>query len=109
MTSTNSTTCATYDKLWEFFVSGDFIVGWDCTMTGGDPATQLFMFGVIFGGVELALFGVSGSVVIPAIVAILMGGVMFSLLPASFVTFALVAVLMLLGGLGLLIAFRSGS
>jgi len=101
--------CSTYDKLWQFFVNGEFRAGWDCTMTGGEPATQLFMFGVIFGAIELALFVRDGSPLQPAILAILTGGVMFSLLPATLVNIALVAILLLGGALGLLIAFRAGT
>jgi hypothetical protein len=78
-------------------------------MTGGDPATQLLLFGLVFGGLELSLFISTGSIVIPSILAILLGGVMFGLLPATFVNLALVAVLLLLGSLGLLVAFRSGT
>jgi len=107
MTAT-ATTCGTYDSLREFFVAGEFITGWDCVMTGGDPATQLFMAALIVGGIEVALFVQSGSVVMPSIVAILFGGIFFGLLPATLVNIALVAVLLLLGGLGLLVAFRSG-
>lgn len=107
MTATNST-CDAYDSLHEAFVQGDFITGWDCVMTGGDPATQLLMAALIFGGIELALFVQTASVVIPSIVAILFGGIMFGLLPATLTNIALVAVLLLLGALGLLIAFRSG-
>jgi len=64
---------------------------------------------MIFGGVELALFVSGASIVIPSILAILFGGVMFGLLPATLVNLALVGVLLLLGSLGLLIAFRSGT
>ena len=106
MTSVN---CTQYDTLREFFANGAFIDGWNCAMTGGDPATQLMFFSLIFGGVELALFVKSGSVVMPSILAILVGGAMFSLLPATLVNIALVGVLLLLGALGLLIAFRSGT
>jgi len=101
--------CSEYDTLREFFLEGHFIRGWDCVMTGGDPATQLMLFGLIFGGLELSLFVTTGSVLIPSILAILLGGVMFGLLPATFVNLALVAVLLLLGSLGLLVAFRSGT
>jgi len=55
------------------------------------------------------LFATTGSIVMPSILAILFGGVIFGLLPATFVNLALVAVLLLLGSLGLLIAFRSGT
>jgi hypothetical protein len=109
MTTTTPIPCSEYDTLREFFVEGHFIRGWDCVMTGGDPATQLMLFGLIFGGLELSLFVTTGSVVIPSILAILLGGVMFGLLPATFVNLALVAVLLLLGSLGLLVAFRSGT
>lgn len=109
MTTTTPIPCSEYDTLREFFLEGHFIRGWDCVMTGGDPATQLMLFGLIFGGLELSLFVTTGSVVIPSILAILLGGVMFGLLPATFVNLALVAVLLLLGSLGLLVAFRSGT
>jgi hypothetical protein len=101
-------TCSEYGSLWEFFVNGYFVRGWDCAMTGGDVAAQLMFASVIFGGVGLALFVTTGSVVMPAVIAILVGSVIFALLPATLANIALVAVLLLLGGLGLLIAFRSG-
>jgi len=101
--------CDDYDTLRELFIDGYFVKGWDCTMTGGEPATQLMLASIIFGGVGLSLFITTGSVVTPAILAILLGGVIFALLPATFANIALVAVLLLLGGLGLLVAFRSGT
>jgi len=101
--------CSTYDSLARFFIEGEFIAGWRCVMTGGDPATQLLLFGMIFGGLELSLFVSTGSIVLPSVLAILLGGVMFGLLPATLVNLALIAVLLLLGALGLLIAFRSGT
>ncbi|MDR9381145.1 MAG: hypothetical protein RI560_05660 [Natronomonas sp.] len=101
-------TCADYGTLREFFTNGHFIRGWDCAMTGGDAATQLMFASVIFGSVGLGLFVTTGSVVMPAVLAILLGGAILTLLPATFVNLALVAVLLLLGGLGLLVAFRSG-
>jgi len=101
-------TCAEYDSLWQFFINGHIVRGWDCTMTGGDVAAQLMFASVIFGGVGLALFITTGSLVMPAVLAILVGSVIFALLPATLTNIALVAVLLLLGGLGLLIAFRSG-
>ena len=101
--------CGAFDKLWEFFVNGQFRAGWECTMTGGDPAMSLFLFAMIFGGIELALFVKDGSPLQPAVLAILTGGVMFGLLPATLVNIALVGVLLLLGSLGLLVAFRAGT
>ncbi len=101
--------CSAYPSLWEFFVSGDFVDGWICAMTGGDAATALLIFGVIFGGIELSLFVSTRSVISPAIVAILFGGVFLTLAPATLTNLALVALLLLLGGLGLLVFFRSGS
>ena len=102
-------TCAEYETLREFFMDGYFVRGWDCAMTGGETAVQLMFASVIFGGVGLSLFVTTGSLVIPAVLAILFGGVILTLMPATFVNLALVAVLLLLGGLGLLIAFRSGT
>ena len=104
-----SVSCSDYNSLREAFVNGEFLGGWTCAVTGGDPAAELLFFSLIFGGLELALFVSSGSVVLPAILAILVGGAMFALLPATLVNIALVALLLLLGALGLLIAFRSGT
>lgn len=106
---TSPVSCGQYDSLARFFIEGQFIEGWRCVMTGGDPATSLLLFSLIFGGVELSLFVTTGSVVMPAILAILLGGIMFGLLPATLVNLALIATLLLLGALGLLVAFRSGS
>ena len=104
-----SADCSAHPTLWEFFVAGDFVPGWVCAMTGGDAATALLLFGVIFGGIELSLFVSTRSVISPAIVAILFGGVIFSVVPATLTNLALVAVWLLLGGLGLLVAYRRGT
>ena len=101
--------CGEYSSLWEFFVEGAFVDGWICAMTGGDATTGLLLFGLIFGGIELSLFVSTRSVVSPAVVAILFGGVIFTVVPATVTNLALVAILLLLGGLGLLVAYRSGS
>jgi len=101
--------CAAQPTLARLFGAGEFVDGWLCSMTGGDAVTMLFLFGVVFGGIELSLFVSTRSVVTPAIVAILFGGVIFTLVPATLTNLALVAILLLLGALGLLVAFRSGS
>jgi hypothetical protein len=101
--------CSEYSTLREFFVEGHFVAGWNCAMTGGDPAAELMFATVIFSGVGLSFFVTTGSLVIPSILAILFGSVILTLLPATLVNIALVAILLLLGGLGLLIAFRSGT
>jgi hypothetical protein len=101
--------CSAHPTLWEFFVTGEFVDGWICAMTGGDATTALLLFGLIFGGIELSLFVSTRSLVSPAVVAILFGGVIFSVVPATLTNLALVAILLLLGGLGLLVAYRSGS
>jgi len=104
-----SADCSAEPTLARFFSSGEFIDGWICAMTGGDTATALLLFGLIFGGIELSLFVSTRSVISPAIVAILFGGVIFTVVPATMTNLALVAILLLLGGLGLLVAYRSGS
>ena len=101
--------CEEVDTLRELFLDGYFVRGWDCAMTGGEPAAQLMFASVIFGGVGLSLFVTTGSLVTPSVLAILFGGVVLGLLPATFANIALVAILLLLGGLGLLVAFRSGT
>jgi hypothetical protein len=101
--------CGDYSTLREFFLEGHFVKGWDCAMTGGEATAQLMFASIIFGGVGLSLFITTGSVVIPSILAILFGSVVLALMPATFANIALVSILLLLGGLGLLIAFRSGT
>lgn len=101
--------CGVYSELWRFFVNGQFRAGFECTMTGGEPAMSLFLFAMIFGAVELALFVRDGSPLQPAILAILSGGIMAGLLPATLVNIALIGTLLLLGALGLLVAFRAGT
>jgi hypothetical protein len=101
--------CGAYDALWRFFTNGQFRAGFECTMTGGDPGMSLFLFAMIFGGLELALFVRDGSPLQPAILAILTGGIMFGLLPATLVNIALVATLLLLGSIGVLVYFRAGT
>jgi len=104
-----ATDCSAHESLRAFFINGDFVDGWLCAMTGGDAATQLMLFALIFGGVELALFVSTRSLVSPAVIAILFGGVMFAFVPATLVNLALVALLLLGGALGLLVAYRSGT
>lgn len=104
-----ATDCSAHESLRTFFIEGEFVDGWVCAMTGGDAATQLLLFAVLFGGIELALFVSTRSLISPAIVAILFGGVMFGLLPATLTNLALVALLLLGGALGLFVAYRSGS
>ena len=101
--------CEEVDRISELWIDGQFVRGWECAMTGGDPAAQLMMFALIFGGLQLSLFVTTGSIVIPAVISVLLGGVMFAVLPATFANLALVALLLLLGALGLLVAFRSGT
>jgi hypothetical protein len=101
--------CGDYSSLWQYFVEGHIIKGWDCAMTGGEATAQLLFASVIFGGVGLSLFVTTGSLVIPSVLAILFGSVVLTLMPATFANIMLVVILTLLGGLGLLIAFRSGS
>lgn len=101
--------CGEVDSIPDLWIDGEFVAGWECAMTGGDPATSLLMFALIFGGLQLSVFITTSSVVIPAIISILVGSAMFALMPATLTNLALVAVLLLLGSLGLLIAFRSGT
>jgi hypothetical protein len=58
-----SANCSAEPTLARFFSSGEFVDGWICAMTGGDAATALLIFGVIFGGIELSLFVSTRSVI----------------------------------------------
>ena len=101
--------CDEVDSIPSLWIDGEWVAAWECAMTGGDTAMSLLLMALIFGGLQLSLFVTTSSVVIPAIISILVGGAMFALLPATLVNLAMVALLLLLGSLGLLVAFRSGT
>ena len=109
MSDIHDINCNEVDRIADLWIDGELVAAWECAMTGGDAATSLMMFALIFGGLQLSLFITTSSLVIPAVITVLIGGAMFAFLPATFANLALVAFLLLLGSLGLLIAFRSGT
>jgi len=69
--------------VFDLFVEGWFRQGWVCAMTGGNQSTLLLLSTMLVGGVGLSLFIRTGSLQIPAVLAVLTGGVLFVTLPAT--------------------------
>lgn len=99
--------CGSVDLI-DLFVDGWFVKGWQCTMAGGDNGVMMVLSTFILGAVGLALWIATGSLAIPAVLGILLAGVLFATLPATAVNIALIALLLLLSAGGLLLTLRAG-
>jgi len=82
-------------------------VEWFLT-NGGDPTLELVMPTAIYGGALLGLFVYSSSVVLPMVIAIILGGVILASFPSSALTLVVLGVLFTLAAAGQLLTFRSG-
>lgn len=92
----------------DIFIDGWFVRGWECTMAGGDGGVLLVLTMMIYAAISLSLFITTGSLAIPAVLAVLFAGVIFVALPATAVNLALVALLLVLAVGGLLLNSRIG-
>lgn len=89
--------CVGYDTARRAITSGEFWEGMKCVFTGGDPALELALASLIFGGLGFATFVKTGSPVMPVVLAIMFAGVIFGTLPAQFANFGIVVLLLALG------------
>jgi len=94
--------------LLDFFVDGWFIKGWQCTMAGGSSSVLLVLTLVIFAAIGLALFISTGSLAIPAVLGLLLSGILFAILPATAVNIAVIALVATLSVGGMLLTLRFG-
>lgn len=106
--SGNSPPSCSSQKLLDFFVDGYFIHGWQCTMAGGDSGVLLVLSLMIFGAIGLATFISTGSLAIPAVLGVLLAGILFVILPATAVNIAVIALLAVLSVGGMLLTLRFG-
>lgn len=95
-------------KLLDFFVDGWFIQGWQCTMAGGNSSTLLALTFIIWAAIGLATFIATGSLAIPAVLGVLLAGVLFVILPATAVNIAIIALIGVLSVGGMLMTLRFG-
>lgn len=95
-------------ELLDLFVDGWFIKGWQCTMAGGDPTVLLLLSTVIFGAIGLATFISSGSLAIPAVLGVLLSGILLAVLPATPLNILVIALIAVLSAGGLLLTLRFG-
>lgn len=68
--------------LQQAFLDGEFIDSLMCVYMGDDPAMQIMVPTAVYGVVLLAMFLSSDSIIIPAVVGIILGGVMLAIMPA---------------------------
>jgi len=86
----------------DLLVEGWFRQGWVCAMTGGNQSSLLLLSTMLVGGVGLSLFIATGSLTIPAVLAILVGGVLLAALPATFINVTLIMLLLIIPAGGVL-------
>jgi len=89
-------------EAFELFVEGWFRQGWICSMTGGNQSVLLLLSTMIVGGIGVALFISTGSLAIPAVLAILLGGVLLVILPATVTNVAVIGLLLVVPSLAVL-------
>jgi len=94
--------------LYQLFVDGWFVKGWQCTMAGGDPAVLLLLATVIFGAIGLSTFISSGSLAIPAVLGVLLSGILLAILPATPLNILVIGLIAVLSVGGLLLTLRFG-
>lgn len=100
-------TCGSTDLI-DLFVDGWFVKGWQCTMAGGDPTVLLLLATLIFGAIGLATFISSGSLAIPAVLGVLLSGILLVVLPATPLNIFVIALVAVLSVGGLLLTLRFG-
>lgn len=97
--------CTQTEAMWRPWVDGEFIAGFVCTYAP-DPAAQMFMALIVFGGMGIGLFVFSGSVVLPAVLGIMLAGAIFMFMPPTVSNLALVVGLLVVSIGGMLLVRR---
>jgi len=68
--------------LQQAFLDGEFINSMMCVYLGDGPTMQVMVPTAVYGVVLLSLFLSSDSIIIPAVVGLILGGVMLAVMPA---------------------------
>jgi hypothetical protein len=93
----------------ELFVAGEWQEAIVCFLTGsGDPTLQVVVPVFIFGSVMVSYFAIGESPIIPAVVSIVLAGVLFASFPANVLTIVGIAVLLMVTVGGLALTWRLG-
>ena len=94
----------------DLFVSGEWMDAVYCWLTsGGDPALSVVIPLFVYGTVLASYFTVGSSPLIPAVVSLILAGVIFSAFPASAITIIGVTVLVITAIGGLALTWRMGT
>lgn len=93
----------------ELFVSGEWMDAMFCWLTnGGDPTLAVVIPLFFYGTVLTSYFTVGSSPLIPAVVSLILAGVIFSAFPATAITIIGVTVLLITTIGGLALTWRMG-
>lgn len=100
-------TCSTAAA--DMFVSGSWFDAIVCWLTaGGDPTLQVVMPTFLYGAVLLSMFVVGQSIIMPVVISLILGGVIFVAFPANALTLLIMAVLLTLSIAGTVVTWRIG-
>lgn len=97
--------CTQTEAMTRPWLNGEFINAFICTYAP-EPAAQLFMALVVFGGMGIGLFVFSGSIILPAVLGIMLAGAVFIFMPPTVTNLALVAGLLIVSIGGILLVRR---
>lgn len=91
----------------ELLEDGRFIdaIRWFLT-NGGDPTLELVMPTAVYGGCLLAMFIFSKSLIMPLVIAIILGGVILATFPSNALTLVVLGLLFVLAAAGQLLTWR---
>lgn len=78
----------------EMFTNGEWLDAVICWLTaGGDPTLSVVMPTAVYGIILLSLYVVGQSLIIPVVLSLLLGGVIFAAFPANALTLIVMAVM----------------
>ena len=83
-----------YDDAAQMFVEGEWMDAVYCWLTsGGDPTLTVVVPTLIYGVVLMAFFIVGESPIMPIVMTLILGGIIFAAFPANALTILVVAVM----------------
>lgn len=88
-------TCAT--DVGQMFADGQWFDAVQCWLTaGGDPTLSVVMPSFIYGAILISMFITTQSALMPVVISLILGGVIFAVFPANALTLLVMTVLLAL-------------
>lgn len=97
--------CSDYSKLIDFWTNWQWFDGINCFFA--DQLGQSVIAFIFFGVTGISLYLSTGSIVVPTVIGIIIGGVAFALLPAYGIEVGLILIVMVGGGAMYFLARRA--